>query len=93
MPSIRLKALVTPTSHAAVTGQAIHPSDQVNPSSEIRSISRPEDITAAVHDGALPVGEDAGLPLTWFPLEQTPAAHDAVEQGTVGKVLVRVSQD
>lgn len=52
-----------------------------------------EDITAALHDGALPVGEDAGLPLTWFPLEQTAAAHDAVEQGAVGKVLVRVSQD
>ena len=55
--------------------------------------SAAEDITAALHDGALPVGEDAGLPLTWFPLEQTAAAHDAVERGAVGKVLVRVSQD
>ncbi|NII68161.1 NADPH:quinone reductase [Microbacterium ulmi] len=50
-----------------------------------------EDITAAVRDGALPVGEQAGLPLTWFPLEQTAAAHDAVEQGAVGKVLIDVS--
>lgn len=52
-----------------------------------------EDITAALHDGALPVGEQAGLPLTWFPLEHTAAAHDAVEQGTVGKVLIDVSGD
>lgn len=50
-----------------------------------------EDITAALTDGALPVGEEAGLPLTWFPLEETAAAHDAVEAGTVGKVLIRVS--
>ena len=50
-----------------------------------------EDITAALRDGALPVGEDAGLPLTRFPLEQTAAAHDAVEQAVVGKVLVDVA--
>jgi NADPH2:quinone reductase len=49
------------------------------------------DITTALQDGALPVGEDAGLPLTWFPLSAAAAAHDAVEQGTVGKVLIRVS--
>lgn len=52
-----------------------------------------EDITAALRDGALPVGEAAGLPLTWFALEETAAAHDAVEQGTVGKVLIDVSGD
>lgn len=51
------------------------------------------DITAALADGALPVGEDAGLPLTWFSLEETPAAHDAVESGTIGKVLIRVRLD
>jgi NADPH:quinone reductase len=49
------------------------------------------DIGAALADGALPVGADAGLPLTWFPLEQTGAAHDAVEGATVGKVLIRVA--
>lgn len=49
------------------------------------------DISEALEDGALPVGEDAGLPLTWFPLAGTPAAHDAVEGGTVGKVLIRVA--
>jgi NADPH2:quinone reductase len=49
-----------------------------------------EDVSAAVADGALPVGEEAGLPLTWFPLADTAAAHDAVEAGATGKVLVRV---
>ncbi|MCC9178700.1 NADPH:quinone reductase [Arthrobacter sp. zg-Y750] len=49
-----------------------------------------EDITAALRDGVLPVGESAGLPLTWFPLEETAAAHDAVENGTTGKILIRV---
>jgi NADPH2:quinone reductase len=49
-----------------------------------------EDVTAALRDGALPVGEDAGLPLVRFPLAETAAAHDAVEGDTVGKVLVDV---
>ena len=52
-----------------------------------------EDITAALDDGALPVGEHAGLPLTWFPLEQTAAAHQAVEDAVVGKVLIDVSAE
>ncbi|MGW9182546.1 NADPH:quinone reductase [Agromyces sp. NPDC055661] len=52
-----------------------------------------EDITRALEDGALPVGEDAGLPLTRFPLERTAEAHDAVEAGTVGKVLIDVAAD
>lgn len=47
-----------------------------------------EDVVAAVADGALEVGEEAGLPLTRFPLDQTAAAHDAVENGAVGKVLI-----
>ena len=50
-----------------------------------------EDITVALVDGALPVGEDAGLPLTRFPLERTADAHAAVENDTVGKVLIDVS--
>lgn len=49
-----------------------------------------EDITAAIADGAFGVGEEHGLPLHHFPLEQTAAAHDAVEQGAVGKVLLDV---
>jgi len=58
---------------------------------EAAHLAAAEDITAALRDGALPVGEDAGLPLTWFPLEETAAAHDAVENGTTGKVLIRVA--
>ncbi|MEZ3158182.1 NADPH:quinone reductase [Microbacterium sp. BWR-S6Y] len=50
-----------------------------------------EDVAAAVADGVLPVGEAAGLPLTWFDLADTAAAHDAVEQGATGKVLIRVA--
>jgi NADPH:quinone reductase len=49
------------------------------------------DINAALADGALAVGEAAGLPITRFPLEQTAAAHDAVEGGAVGKVLIDVT--
>lgn len=50
-----------------------------------------EDVTAALRDGALPVGEDAGLPITRFALEHTAAAHDAVEGGLVGKALIDVA--
>jgi NADPH2:quinone reductase len=49
-----------------------------------------EDLTAAAAAGALEVGEAAGLPLHYFPLEDTAAAHDAVESGVTGKVLIRV---
>jgi NADPH2:quinone reductase len=52
-----------------------------------------EDVTEAVRAGALRVGEEAGVPLHHFPLEQTAAAHDAVEGGAVGKVLVDISDD
>ncbi|WP_152228995.1 MULTISPECIES: NADPH:quinone reductase [Arthrobacter] len=52
-----------------------------------------KDITEALRDGALPVGEEAGLPLTWFSLEETAAAHDAVESGVTGKVLIRVADE
>ena len=50
-----------------------------------------EDITAALRDGALGVGEEHGLPLTRFPLEQTADAHTAVEADTVGKVLIDIA--
>ena len=48
------------------------------------------DVAAAAADGALPVGQDAGLLLHRFPLERTADAHAAVEGGAVGKVLVDV---
>jgi NADPH2:quinone reductase len=50
-----------------------------------------EDVTAALRDGALPIGEEHGLPLVRFPLERTADAHRAVESGTVGKVLVDIA--
>lgn len=48
-------------------------------------------VRAAVAAGALRIGEDAGLPVLRFPLERTADAHDAVESGAVGKVLLDVT--
>ncbi|MEO5664600.1 MAG: NADPH:quinone reductase [Nocardioides sp.] len=50
-----------------------------------------EDITAALADGAFGVGEEHGLPVHHYPLEQTSEAHAAVEGGAVGKVLIDVA--
>jgi NADPH2:quinone reductase len=50
-----------------------------------------EDVNAAVLDGAIRVGREAGLPLHVFPLDQTAQAHRAVQDGAVGKVLVDVT--
>ncbi|OCF88318.1 NADPH:quinone reductase [Nocardia brasiliensis] len=47
-----------------------------------------DDVSSALTERALRVGEDAGLPLHHYSLEQTAAAHDAVEQGAIGKVLL-----
>ena len=49
------------------------------------------DINAAVEAGALPIGDEAGLPLSFFDLAQAADAHAAVEDGVVGKVLIRVA--
>jgi NADPH2:quinone reductase len=49
-----------------------------------------DDINAAIADGAIPVGERAGLPLIHFPLADTAAAHAAVEADAVGKVLIDI---
>jgi NADPH:quinone reductase len=48
-------------------------------------------VRSAVEAGALRVGEEAGLPITRFPLERTADAHRAVEAGTTGKVLIDVT--
>jgi NADPH2:quinone reductase len=50
-----------------------------------------EDVNAAVLDGAVRVGDDAGLPLHVYPLAETAAAHQAVQDGAVGKVLIDVT--
>jgi NADPH2:quinone reductase len=52
-----------------------------------------EDLTEAVRAGALRVGDESGIPLHHFSLDQTAAAHDAVEQGAVGKVLLDIAAD
>jgi NADPH2:quinone reductase len=49
-----------------------------------------EDVSAAVLDGAVKVGDEAGLPLHHYTLEQAAEAHAAVEAGAVGKVLIDV---
>jgi len=49
-----------------------------------------EDVSGAVYDGSVRVGEEAGLPLHHFPLERAADAHRAVQDGVVGKVLIDV---
>ena len=51
-----------------------------------------EDVTAALVAHALPVGQDAGLPLHRFDLARTADAHAAVEFAAVGKVLIDVTR-
>ena len=50
-----------------------------------------EDVNAAVLDGAVRVGREAGLPLHVFPIDQAADAHRAVQDGAVGKVLIDVT--
>jgi NADPH2:quinone reductase len=50
-----------------------------------------EDVNAAVLDGAIRVGREAGLPLHVYPLAETAQAHRAVQDGAVGKVLIDVT--
>ena len=49
-----------------------------------------DDVSAAVADRAARVGDEVGLPLHHYPLDQAAAAHAAVEDGAVGKVIVDV---
>ncbi|RUQ98288.1 NADPH:quinone reductase [Labedella endophytica] len=51
-----------------------------------------EDVTEAASQGVLEVGEEHGLRLHRFPLADTAAAHGAVQDDTVGKVLIDVSE-
>jgi NADPH2:quinone reductase len=52
-----------------------------------------EDITAAILDGAVRVGESAGLPLHHFPLDKSADAHAAVQNSITGKVLIDVTDE
>jgi NADPH2:quinone reductase len=51
------------------------------------------DINQAIEDGAFRIGEQAGLPLHRYRLEDTAAAHAAVEGGAVGKVLITLDRN
>jgi NADPH2:quinone reductase len=55
-----------------------------------RIVAAAADINQAIEDGAFRVGEQAGLPLHRYRLEDAAAAHAAVERGAVGKVLITV---
>lgn len=50
-----------------------------------------EDVNAAVADGAVRIGREAGLPIHPYELADTAAAHAALEQGPTGRVLVHVA--
>jgi NADPH2:quinone reductase len=49
-----------------------------------------QDVSAAVYDAAVRVGEEAGLPLHHYPLDRAADAHRAVQDGAIGKVLIDV---
>lgn len=50
-----------------------------------------EDVNAAVADGAIRIGDRAGLPLHRFGLADTAAAHRTLEGSPTGRVLVTVA--
>jgi NADPH:quinone reductase len=50
-----------------------------------------QDVSAALLDGAIRIGDETGLPVHHYPLDRTADAHAAVEGGAVGKVLVDVA--
>jgi NADPH2:quinone reductase len=52
-----------------------------------------EDVASAVLAGTVRVGDEAGLSLHHYTLEQAAEAHVAVEDGAVGKVLIDVRPD
>lgn len=49
-----------------------------------------QDVAAAVQSEAVRVGDEAGLPLHHYALEDAAQAHAAVEDGAIGKVLIDV---
>ncbi|MCU1478335.1 MAG: NADPH:quinone reductase [Subtercola sp.] len=58
--------------------------------SEVQKASAVAAVTAAAADGAMGVGDAFGLPIIRYRLAETGAAHRAVEDGAVGKVLIDV---
>jgi NADPH2:quinone reductase len=52
-----------------------------------------EDLSAALAQGAVRLGDEVGLPVHRFGLDQTAQAHQAVADGAVGKVLIVIDPD
>ena len=50
-----------------------------------------QDVNAAVVDGAVRVGREAGLPLHVFPLADAAKAHEVLEGSPTGRVLITVA--
>lgn len=48
-------------------------------------------VSSLLTDGGFAIGSDAGLPVTVFSFDDAAAAHQAVEDHTPGKVLIRVA--
>jgi NADPH:quinone reductase len=59
---------------------------------EERIAAAADDVNAAVEQGAFRIGDQSGLPLHRFRLDETASAHGAVEGNAVGKVLISVAQ-
>jgi NADPH:quinone reductase len=51
------------------------------------------DTNRAIEDGALGIGAQRGLPVHRYAIEETAAAHRAVENSAIGKVLISVTQE
>ncbi len=51
------------------------------------------DISSAVKEQAIGVGESFGLPLHHFAFEDASSAHEAVQNSIVGKVLIDIARD
>jgi NADPH:quinone reductase len=52
-----------------------------------------QDVATAATQGGIRVGADAGLPLHYYPLTEAADAHAAVENSTVGKVLISAARE
>ena len=50
------------------------------------------DVSRGIAEGVVTVGEEHGVPLHHFGLEDAAGAHAAVESGAVGKVIVSLGE-
>jgi NADPH2:quinone reductase len=84
--NLQLDLAVVARPDARIVCYAAEPSDPALPARACMNLNLRQaarDITAALADGAL-----TELPVVKFPLDEIAEAHEAVERGAVGKVLV-----